>query len=325
VGLLTVDIIDRIAIELMMDPLDVYRIAITADLRYREIVLHRPGKEPRHVWQPSSELRLIQRWCADRLLCALPIHAACFSYVRNRNISMHARRHSSTSYLARIDIRHFFPSIRRHNVRSLIEGYKDMLRIETPREVDLLSGLVTRRDSLVIGSPSSPVISNAIMFDFDNKWSKICEGCHVIYSRYADDIYVSASLPGILSGLLLDLKNDLVSMPQFNFAINAEKDVFTSRKRLRRVTGIVLTPDRKMSIGRHEKRKIKGLIHKALSHELGNKEIQSLLGKLSFVDGVEPTFSESLIRKYGEDFRKELTALMRASRSNPGQPTGTTN
>jgi hypothetical protein len=155
------------------------------------------------------------------------------------------------------------------------------------------------------------------MYDFDCKWSQICEDHKVIYSRYADDIYLSTSIPGILSGLLIDLKGDLVSMPNFQFSINEEKNVFTSRKRLRRVTGIVLTPDRRLSIGRHEKRKIKSLIHEALAEKLGHHGIQSLLGMLSFVDGVEPAFSGSLRRKYGETFRGRLTALLKAVQPNP--------
>jgi RNA-directed DNA polymerase len=304
----------------MMDPSQVLQIAVTSSSRYRKIMLQRPGKEPRPVWQPSSELRLIQRWCADRLFSLLPVHKSCFSYVKDRSIAKHAARHRTTRYLSRVDITGFFPSIRRHNIQSLLTRNKSALSIEAPADVDFLSNLVTRGDSLVIGSPSSPVLSNAIMYDFDRKWSEICEQQEVIYSRYADDIYISANLPGILSGLLINLKHDLVSMPGLRFSINEKKNVFTSRKRLRRVTGIVLTPDQKLSIGRHEKRKIKSLIHQALNRKLGYQEIQSLLGRLSFVDGVEPTFALSLRRKYGEAFRKELASLLKAAQPNPTPP-----
>ena len=284
----------------MMDPSFVFHVAMTSNARYRKIMLRRPGKEPRPVWQPSSELRLIQRWCADRLFSFLPVHESCFSYVRNRNISMHAAKHRLTRYLSRVDITHFFPSIHRSNIDSLLTRHLKALSIEAPRDVDLLSRLVTRQDKLVIGSPSSPVLSNAIMYDFDHKWSQICTDHKVIYTRYADDIYMSTDVPDVLSSLLIDLKGDLVSMPGFHFSINEKKDVFTSRKRRRCVTGIVLTPDRKLSIGRHEKRKIKSLIHQALNRTLGYQEIQSLLGKLSFVDGAEPAFSGSLRHKYGK-------------------------
>jgi hypothetical protein len=308
-------IIDRISDDLMMNPDEINHIAMTADIRYRRITLYRPGKEPRHVWQPSSELRLIQRWCADKIFCFLPVHTSCFSYVKKRNIAKHAEVHKLTNYLARIDIRHFFPSIHRHNVISLLARYKNALHVETDSDIDTMSRIATRRDALVIGSPSSPVISNAIMFSFDSKWEEICRNCHVIYSRYADDIYISSLQPGILSGLLIELKRDLESMPQFDFVINAKKDVFTSRKRLQRVTGIIITSDHKLSIGRSEKRKIKGQIYKALNHILDPNDVQKLLGKLSYIDDVEPTFSRSLILKYGEAFREELTAIVKTNQA----------
>jgi RNA-directed DNA polymerase len=81
---------------------------------------------------------------------------------------------------------------------------------------------------LVIGAPTSPVLSNALMYDFDQKWSQICTDYQVTYTRYADDIYMSTKLRDVLSPLLVSLKADLVEMPGFNFSINTEKDVFTS-------------------------------------------------------------------------------------------------
>jgi hypothetical protein len=315
-----VDIVSRIAAELAMEPSEVYRIAISADVRYREIVLHIPGKKDRHVFQPSSELRLIQRWCSDRLFNALPVHESCFSYAKGKNIAMHARVHAANNYLARIDIRQFFPSLLGRNVLSLLYRHREALGIETEREISLVSLLVTRMGKLVIGAPSSPVISNALLYDYDRKWSQICADSSVIYTRYADDLYLSTKVPNVLSDFLVALKKDLVEMPEFSFSINTEKDVFTSRRRLRRVTGIVLTPDGSLSIGRQKKRKIKALIHQALNSGMESREIQSLIGLLSHVDSVDRSFSTSLLRKYGATFRKTLAGLSASARPNPMPP-----
>ena len=302
----------------------VYRIATTADTRYRQIILRIPGKKDRLVYQPSSELRLIQRWCSDRLFSVLPIHASCFSYIKGRNIAMHAKVHAANSYLSRIDIRRFFPSLQGRNIVDLLSRHRVALKIVTEREISLVSLLVTRNGELVIGAPSSPVLSNALMFDFDKTWSQICEDNQVLYTRYADDIYLSSAKPHILSGLQLALKKDLVELPGFKFLINTEKDIFTSRRRLRRVTGIVLTPSGSLSLGRDRKRKVKALIHQVLSMKLSAQGIQSLLGMLSHIDSVDPAFANSLLRKYGAEFRKTLSALLAApTRLPPGErPTG---
>ena len=107
------------------------------------------------------------------------------------------------------------------------------------------------------------------------------------------------------------LKKDIVEMQDFKFEINTEKDVFTSRRRLRKVTGVVLTPNGSLSIGRGKKRKVKALIHQALTTKQDVQRIQSLLGLLSHVESVDPNFSQSLLRKYGATYRMELASLLK--------------
>ena len=308
--LLDLDIVDRIAEELSMEPSEVYRIAISADSRYREITLRIPGKKERKVYQPSSELRVIQRWCSVRLFSRLPVHESCFSYVQGRNIAMHAKAHSANGYLARIDIRNFFPSLQRQNVAKLLDRNRRQLDLVTEREVWLLSLFATRSGRLVIGAPSSPALSNALLYDFDAKWSQLCGEMQVIYTRYADDIYLSTAERNKLSDIIVALKTDLVNLPGFSFSINSEKDVFTSRRRLKRVTGIVITPQGELSLGRDKKRKVKALVHQALDGKLATKEVESLLGMLSHIDSIDSSFSMSLIRKYGPEYRKRVSALL---------------
>jgi hypothetical protein len=57
--------------------------------------------------------------------------------------------------------------------------------------------------------PSSPVISNVVMHDFDAKWSESCRPKKISYTRYADDIYFSTNERGVLDGVLSDHANGL--------------------------------------------------------------------------------------------------------------------
>jgi hypothetical protein len=224
---------------------------------------------------------------------------------------MHASVHAANNYLSRIDIRKFFPSLLGSNVVELLRRHRTDLELTTDSEISLVSLLVTRYGNLVIGSPSSPILSNALLYDFDRKWANICSENAAQYTRYADDIYLSTRLPNVLSDVMLALKKDLVEMQGFRFEINTEKDVFTSRRRLRRVTGVVLTPKGSLSIGREKKRIVKALIYQALNAKLDAQRIQSLLGLLSHVGSVDPAFSQCLLRKYGETYRKTLASLLK--------------
>ncbi|MGD1063932.1 MAG: retron St85 family RNA-directed DNA polymerase [Terracidiphilus sp.] len=308
------DIVDRIAAGVGLPPATVYQTARTAGRRYRPIELRIPGKKPRLVYQPATELRLIQRWCADQIFAQLPVHKSCFSYIKGKNIRAHAEMHRRNNFLSRIDIRRFFPSLTRLNVEDLLNRNLALLKLKSAEEANLLSLLATRMGELVIGAPSSPVLSNALMYDFDEEWSARCEGRGIAYTRYADDIYVSTNEPNLLSPLITDLKRNLTSRPGFSFEVNHEKDVFTSRKRLRRVTGITLTPEGNTSIGRKRKRAIKALIHRALHNALSAEELQSLMGMLAYVDSADPALSLALKRKYGGPYRQTLAAQL------PGAP-----
>lgn len=305
------DIIERIAKELELDEKLVSRIALSADRQYRAIEIGGQKKKKRMVYQPSTELRIIQRWCTDHLFTRLPVHESCFSYVKNKNIAMHARAHIRGKYLARVDIRQFFPSLNRKAVLDLLNEFRTPLGLESQKDAWFISLIVTREGNLVIGAPSSPILSNALLFDFDRKWSGKCSELKVTYTRYADDIYLSTEQRDILSPLLVALKEDLITMPRFKFQINQEKDIFTSRKRRRRITGVTLTSDERISIGREKKRELKAKIHKALSNGAGIEDVQSLLGMLAHIDSVEPTFAEALRKKYGETYRKQLANLIR--------------
>lgn len=79
--------------------------------------------------------------------------------------------------------------------------------------------------------------------------------------------------------------------------INGEKTRHSSKKGLRRVTGIVLGSDGNPYIGRHLKRRIRALVHRY--EELDEHTKASLMGLVSFSVGLDPDFKNSLIEKYG--------------------------
>jgi hypothetical protein len=65
------------------------------------------------------------------------------------------------------------------------------------------------------------------------------------------------------------------------------------------VTGLLITPDQRVSIGRERKRTVSAMLHH-LSLERLNSENKALLkGLLGFCISVEVSFVESLRSKYG--------------------------
>ena len=69
----------------------------------------------------------------------------------------------------------------------------------------------------------------------------------------------------------------------------------------RRVTGLVLTNDGKVSLGREEKRRIRVQMHYFVTGRLKTEQILQLRGMLAYVHSVEPSFMSRLNKKYGAE------------------------
>ncbi len=291
-------IIEKISIATGLSRRYLKQLANNSDLKYiRYSIAKKSSKQNdrRVIFHPFRKLKLIQSWLAKNIFKPLPIHNNVYSYREDVSIKNLADKHVGNDYLLRIDFKDFFPSLSDGDIKSLLAfHYKDF----NQESLEFIASICCKGGGLPIGAPSSPVISNALLYDLDLLWSYKAEELGATYSRYADDIYFSSNQKGILSGLFEEFKEYIQTMQTPSLQINHEKTIFTSRKRRRMVTGLILTTDRKISIGRDRKRKIKALMHHFSQGTLPPKEIQYLKGMISFVKSVEPSFIEGLNPKY---------------------------
>lgn len=291
-----------------LEPSYVLKVARTANHRYKTYTIPKKDGTPREIHHPARELKLFQGWLATNIFEVLPVHPAATAYRRGRSVLSNAVLHASHNYLLRIDFEAFFPSIRGQDVVSLLQKNSSALRalVNSHEDIEIVRLLACRHDRLTIGAPSSPAISNAVMFDLDTRWFDSCQKLEVTYSRYADDLYFSTNSPGLLSDLMTVVRKSLVECQSPKLFINEKKSVFTSRKRRRLATGLVLTSDRKVSIGRATKRKVKALTFQYLKGRLDGEKLRYLRGFLAYVRSVEPRFLQSLGAKYGQDTLSKL-------------------
>jgi retron-type reverse transcriptase len=291
------------------------KLAATASHRYKKYTIPKKTGGVRTIHHPARELKLVQGWLLQNVLMGLPVHGAATAYRKGSSIRRNAERHSANNYLLRVDFQDFFPSLRggdvlnvlRANQRRLGDGNVTDADISFIRKIVCRKDPLTRTDFLTIGAPTSPHLSNAIMFEFDASWSRRAEALEVTYTRYADDLYFSTNRPGVLRELLEELRESLDPRGSPTLRINNPKTAFSSRKRRRLVAGLVLTPERRISIGRHKKRALKSLVWKLKRTELQPDQVASLRGWISYVRSVEPTFVEALQRKYELDFASSAT------------------
>src|SRR6266508_3273123 len=302
-------ILEQISNRLALPRPYLQRLASTASHRYKEYEIDKRTGGKRTIHHPAKELKLIQRWLLRNVLINLPIHPAATAYRQEGSIARNAEGHVANNYLLRVDFQDFFPSLTAADVLAVLRANRQTLANGQVTEEDLIFivQIVCRYGSLTIGAPTSPLVSNAIMFQFDEIWSRVASALDVTYTRYADDLYFSTNRPNVLQDIFGRLREYLTNEQRPLLRINDKKTAFFSRKYRRLVAGLVLTSDRKISIGRDKKRLLSASVNRLKHKELQPEEVHKLRGWIAYVQSVEPTFVETLERKYDLDFRDNLT------------------
>lgn len=276
---------------------DIERIIRSAPRRYKVFKIEKKGGGLRTVAQPSRELKLLQRFVVDRVLVELPVHEAAHGYVRGRGIKSNALAHAHARYLLKMDLENFFPSIRPLDLaRRLSRGRKIPLTLDEKRQ---LYGLLfwKPRDSrmqLCIGAPSSPFISNALMYDVDVAISTMALERGVIYTRYADDMTFSCFEKGILPSMQMLVESVIESSRTPRLRVNSTKTIHISRAQRIVVTGVTVNTESELSLGRERKRLIRSMVHRFQHGQLSLEECWKLKGLIAFAHDIEPEFASKM-------------------------------
>jgi len=99
--------------------------------------------------------------------------------------------------------------------------------------------MVTVDNIIPIGFSTSPLISNACLFDFDNKLELYCTEKGLTYTRYSDDIIISSVNRESLSGIDMVVKLIMKECFGEKLNINVSKSKFTSYGNKIKLLGMV--------------------------------------------------------------------------------------
>ena len=197
---------------------------------YRSFSIAKKGGGERHIDEPEPDLKCIQRWILDDILTHLPVSPYAKAYIQGSSIRDNARFHRNQETVLTVDIKDFFPSIRRKSVFFVFRkaGYSDTVAA-------FLANLCCLEDCLPQGAPTSPMLSNIIFSDLDAAIAEFTSARGLRYTRYADDITISGRV---------DIRETLRFLhPLLNargFRLNPEKTRVLGRNMRQSVTGIVV-------------------------------------------------------------------------------------
>jgi retron-type reverse transcriptase len=308
------ELLQQLSTEFSLPMHDLIYLIRSAPYRYKvyEIDKKTPGQK-RTIAQPARELKPLQRWVIQNVLAEFPIHESAMAYRKNWNILDNASRHARQRYLCKLDFKNFFPSIKAADFELFMRSASSA-HPWTEEEIGYLSRILFwckkrgKSFELSIGAPSSPMVSNILLYGFDLAIGTLCTQTDVVYTRYADDLTFSTNRPGVLQRIEIQIPKICTSLKSPRLLLNRQKTVYASKRGSRRVTGLVLTNDGLVSIGRNKKRIIRATIHKYMSGGLADNEAASLAGTLAFINSVEPSFLRRLSGQYGSAVIRDLLA-----------------
>ena len=182
---------------------------------YKHFTIRKRSGGRRTISVPNLDILMVQRWLTKHILNRQPVHSASYAFKPGSSIVRCANRHTGARWLVKMDISGFFGSISEIAVfrvfRSL--GYEPLMAFELARLTTCVTNNWYRYTNwrwrnyypfyeigsyndgrighLPQGAPTSPMLSNLVMRDLDNRIADIAGHNNLIFSRYSDDLTFS--------------------------------------------------------------------------------------------------------------------------------------
>ena len=266
-----------------------YAVSNNLSKHYRKAKLPKKSGGFRNLSVPDEVLKSIQKRIAEVLLIHMPISRYAKAYRFGSSTLRNAKHHVGKQVVLKLDILHFFDSIRYSTVKDKVfpeEIYAEPLRI-------LLTMLCYHKDALPQGAPSSPAITNIILYEFDELIGQWCRERGIAYTRYCDDMTFSGDFDSteVIRFVRLELK-------KMGFLLNEQKTRIQRPGQQQTVTGIVVND--KLSIPADYRRKLRQELYycrkfgiqehlQKIGLEISEDTYRmQLLGKVNYVLQVQP-------------------------------------
>ena len=178
-----------------MGELDLRVILSNAPSRYKRFSIRKRSGGLRQIAQPAREVKALQRALIKHVLSSLAVHDCALAYQPGRSILDNATAHAGRGPIRKYDFSDFFPSIRAEHWLSYCDHH-NILPDPMDRRISTLLLFHKEPGSILlklsIGAPSSPMLSNILMYEFDARMLAAVADDGVTYTRYADDLTFSA-------------------------------------------------------------------------------------------------------------------------------------
>lgn len=286
------------------------RAALYTKNFYRSFYIKKRNGKLRNINEPLPSLKEIQIWINHNILQELRPSKFAKAYIKNKNTIDNAKYHKNKKYVLCLDLKDFFPSISDLSIEKLFinMGYSDNL-------ANLFSKLCCLNGCLSQGAPTSPMLSNYVMYDFDEYIGKFAVSLNIRYTRYADDLTFSYNDSIDYKIIVSEVENSLKKVNFCNFRLNENKTKFLTQDNRQIVTGVVVND--KLQAPKEYRKEIRQQIYyirkfglkshlMKIGEERGNY-LYHLLGKINYCLSLNRDDKEM------HNYKQQINMLLRNS------------
>lgn len=268
-----------------------YAMIFSAEKFYHEFYINKKKGGKRKIVVPFPSLLLVQKWIYKNILLKCNCHSNIHGFIPKKSIITNAQSHIGSQDFLKLDLQDFFPSI---SINWVVNFFS---QLGYPKKIAFyMASLCCYEEALGQGAPTSPFLSNLLLFSLDKRLANLAKKNNFIYTRYADDIVFSGQK--ITKGFYFLVNSIIVD---YGMNLNNSKTQLRKNKKQNIVTGIVVRSDG-INIPKNYKRNIRQEIYYInkyglMSHlsKIRNKNpayLLSLLGKVNYVLSVEKNNDE---------------------------------
>lgn len=272
-----------------------------ADGRYETFKIPKKDGSEREINAPCMSLKVLQRWVLQNILYKVRVSQYSIGFTKNGEGSplvQCAERHKNNLYILKMDLKDFFPSIKKRRV------YNQFLQLGyNTYASNLLTNICTLHGSLPQGAVTSPYMANLVCYKMDIRIAGYCNKRDIAYTRYADDLTFSCDNRDALKniyGMIRKIVEDE------GFVINDKKTQFLTPKVHKEVLGVTLN-DGIVKAPKEMKKMVRAMIHfEIVSGDYSSND--KIRGYIAYIDSIEKNYRKKII-KYIEKYLDDTVTL----------------
>lgn len=279
-GLPVIQTLEDFSDETHVSKYTIFQLSKNADKYYKTYTINKKSGGKREISQPNKSMKGLQAWILANILNRLSASNSSKGFEKGSSTYFNAIPHIGSTSLLTVDLKDYFPSIKRKQVFNIFKavGYNNLISV-------VLSNICTYKNSLPQGGPCSPKLANLASWRLDVRIQGYVGRRGINYTRYADDLSFSGISP-IKVAQIIPMVKEIIK--DENFQINPSKTRIAGLSKAKLVTGLVVTND-SVGVGTNTYKKIRAKIHSLCNQQPqeDQKLFYEVSGWLAYLNSVD--------------------------------------